>query len=349
MTDQSRRGGKLGLALKFVISLALLALVVVANRSAFEDVASRRPSLGLFTVALALYLSGVVLAFLRWYLLVRAQDLPFRVRDAMRLGWIGMLFNLVIPGAVGGDVVKGAYIAREQRHKGRAVASVVIDRLVGLLGLFLLAVVAGGIAWWQLSPRVRPIVVSACIACGVVVALLVLMFTVQPHGPLSRRFGPGSKGQNAILELHATGLAYRRRLGWVALSVAMAALTHVANVAAFALVAQALYGTEAPSLLACFTIVPLVLLSTAIPLPFSGLGATESVGAVLFQSIGFSGGAVVMLGFRLLQAVAALIGGWVYLTSRAPIKNPTTQGEQTGPHRAVGDAGEPERSIAAHG
>ena len=39
------------------------------------------------------------------------------LRDAMRLGFIGNVFNLVIPGAVGGDIVKGAFLCREQARK----------------------------------------------------------------------------------------------------------------------------------------------------------------------------------------------------------------------------------------
>ena len=92
--------------------------MIAGNRSALADVMSRRPAAAPFAAALALYLGGVILAFLRWYLLVRAQDLPFRLRDAMRLGWIGMLFNIVIPGAVGGDVVK-AVVVRTVKERRR--------------------------------------------------------------------------------------------------------------------------------------------------------------------------------------------------------------------------------------
>ncbi|GIW87535.1 MAG: hypothetical protein KatS3mg108_1859 [Isosphaeraceae bacterium] len=308
------------LVLKLLISITLLGAVIAAHREPLADVVSQRPAAGPYTLALILYLGGVVLAFFRWFLLVRAQDLPFRFQDAHRLGWIGMLFNIVIPGAVGGDVVKAAYLARMQHHKGRAIASVIIDRLVGLLGLFLLTVLAGAGAWGSLDPRARPIVVVASIAFSVVLGLLVLILTIHRHIPLGRRFRPGSRGHHLLMELHAAGVAYRRRRVWVAAAIALATVTHVANVAAFSLVAQALYATSAPSPLDCFTIAPLVLFSTAIPLPLSGLGATETVGAFLFRLVGFDGGAVVMLGFRLLQAVAATIGGWVYLTSPASVR-----------------------------
>ena len=59
----------------------------------------------------------------------------FSFRDAVRLGFIGNIFNLVIPGAVGGDVIKAAFLCRMQPDKKpQAVASMVLDRILGLLG-----------------------------------------------------------------------------------------------------------------------------------------------------------------------------------------------------------------------
>ena len=43
-------------------------------------------------------MAALVVTFLRWHRLVTALGLPFRVRDAIRLGFIGNVFNLVIPG-----------------------------------------------------------------------------------------------------------------------------------------------------------------------------------------------------------------------------------------------------------
>ena len=54
----------------------------------------------------------------------------------MLLGFIGVVFNLVIPGAVGGDLIKAAYLVRMHIKKTQAIASMVIDRIVGLLALF---------------------------------------------------------------------------------------------------------------------------------------------------------------------------------------------------------------------
>jgi uncharacterized protein (TIRG00374 family) len=310
------------LAIKCAVSLALLAVVGYASREALGRALQGPPErlLG-FAPALALYLGGVVLAFVRWWLLVRAQGLALPLREAMRLGWIGMFFNLVIPGAVGGDVVKAAYFLRDQDHKGRAVASIVIDRIVALVGLFTLATATGLMNWGRFDGRLRRVVVTSAVCLGIGLVLLALAFAIRPHGPIGRRLSRRPRGERLVHELHAVGLAYRQRLGVVAGAVAMAVGTHLANVLAFAFVAGALRsGTTEPSLAEHLAIVPLVLFSMAVPLPFSGLGAAENAGALLYRSVDYDGGGVAVLGFRVLQVAAAAIGAMAFTTYRRKAK-----------------------------
>ena len=62
---------------------------------------------------------------------------------------------------------------------------------------------------------------------------------------------------------------------------------------AFFLVGRALFGAV-PSLFDHFVIVPLVLFTTAVPLPFGALGLTEGVSGRLFDLVNHPGGAVAM-------------------------------------------------------
>ena len=303
----------LGIAFRLAVGLGLLALALWLNREQLAEVASRRPDLSAFVLAFLLYYVGVLLAYTRWFLLVRALDLPCKLGDAVRLGMIGTLFNMVIPGAVGGDVVKAAYFAKSQGRKGQAIASIVIDRIVGLVGLFVLAAGIGAWSWRGLGDRPRGLVVAAWIALGATLGLLALTFAMNPRGPIARRLSRRKSGARFVAELAETGRAYRGRPFVVMISTLMATATHLGNVLAFAAVTGALYpAAEVPGLAEQLMVVPLVLLSTAIPVPFSGLGAAENVAAVLFLSVGFRGGAVSMLGFRLLQFLGAGLGAIAY-------------------------------------
>src|SRR5439155_19447856 len=99
-------------------------------------------------VGVVVYALSVLLTLLRWYLLVRAQDLPFRVSDAMRLGMVGIFYNTFLPGSVGGDVIRAAFRAREQKNRRTvAVATVLMDRAIALWGLIWFVALLGSAFW----------------------------------------------------------------------------------------------------------------------------------------------------------------------------------------------------------
>ena len=130
----------------------------------------------------------------------------------MLLGFIGMVFNLVIPGAVGGDLIKAAYLVRMQIRKTQAIASMVIDRILGLLGLFILAAIAGGFAWRLATADVRKLIMAAWVAVGMGVLVLVVIFSQV----LTRLFPQLSRGHSRlsliVSELREMSTTYRGRL-----------------------------------------------------------------------------------------------------------------------------------------
>jgi len=85
----------------------------------------------------ALYFA-VVLTFIRWRWLVRTLGLECSYREAFRFSSLGFMLNLAPLGIVGGDAVKAVLIAqRNPDYKAQAVASIFIDRFIGLLVLFI--------------------------------------------------------------------------------------------------------------------------------------------------------------------------------------------------------------------
>src|SRR5207253_1649802 len=129
----------------------------------------------------------------RWYFLVRAQDLPFTLPSALRLGLIGFYFNAFLPGAVGGDIIKAAFIAREQSRRTVAITTVIMDRLIGLCGLVWLVALVGGFFWvsgllprFAASPTAVAILESIFLVAMGLMALSVLFWLVLGFLPRER-------------------------------------------------------------------------------------------------------------------------------------------------------------------
>ena len=83
-------------------------------------------------------LAAVAITFIRWRWLVRTLGLECSRREAFRFGFFGLMLNLAPLGVAGGDAVKAVLIAqRNPDYRSRAVASVFIDRFIGLLVMFI--------------------------------------------------------------------------------------------------------------------------------------------------------------------------------------------------------------------
>jgi uncharacterized protein (TIRG00374 family) len=329
MTRTSRCScAPLVVALKMALAFGLLALVIAWNREPIRSVLRHRLDGRLFAIGFGCYVAGLMLAYARWSLYVRALGLPCSVGDGLRLGFIANLYNFVVPGGpVGGDVVRAAFLCREHRtEKTKAVASVVLDRLVGLLALFLLAAVSGTGAWARLDGPVRRLV---GVAWGVVVVtalLLALMFAPALYRPLARRFAHRKRLARRLRDLAATGEAYHERPGVVVLGLGMSLVVHTLNILTFYAVSKAMF-SSVPSLAEHFLIVPLVLFTTAVPLPFAALGVSEGVSGHLFGLADYAGGAVAMMGFRVIQFASAVLSAGVYAANTGQARAPRKEAE----------------------
>lgn len=288
------------------VSLGILGLLVVqaSREDLFTSLANQRKDWIELVVGGAFTLLAVVISFVRWFFLVRAVGLRFSLVDAFRLGFLGYLFNFVSPGNVGGDLFKAVFIAREQPgRRAEAVATVVVDRVIGLYGLFLVA--SASILTFRLwnvpDPTVR-LLTQITLAATLVGGLMVLMLLVPgfTQGAISEMLAGLPKVGPTIQALIGAVRMFRRQLGVLAMTVAMSFVVHTCVTLGVYFVGRALPSWNWPSLVDHFLIVPLAMVAGAIPLLPMGLGAFE--GAMDFLYVHMPEGAHVVAGQGLLVA-----------------------------------------------
>jgi uncharacterized membrane protein YbhN (UPF0104 family) len=238
------------------------------------------------------------------------------------------LLTFVSLGSVGGDLFKAVFVAKEQPgRRAEAVATVVLDRVIGLYMLFVLATVAI-LATNQLHSPVEQIAVIckgtlACTALGAA-GIAVLLIPGVTQGAFSSflqrlpRLGP------LFGKLLGAIRIYRRKPGMLALACALSVVIHSLSTIGIWLVARGLPG-EVPSLADHFVIIPLAMVTGVLPLPVNGLGAFEAVVAFLYQrvpvdlAVAEGRGLVVSLGYRAITILIAMIGVCYYLASRREV------------------------------
>ncbi len=335
MKSKSTKLKKIAIALlKVCVSVALLSYLSYKawQDEAFNQLWAGSKHWSILGAALVVTLAAVSITFVRWYCLVRAAGVPFLMRDAFRLGFLGFLFNFFSLGIIGGDVLKAVFLARSSEgQRVEAAASVVIDRLIGLYGMLVVGTIAfllvdlnqfgvGG------ETEIRAIhhLARFTIALTIAGALggLVLFLPMSVTRPFTSQLVVLPLVGNFTAKVLRALAVYRRRTAVLVAMFLLSLGVHVLNSISIYLVAQGL-PNEAPGLQAHFVIAPMAMIAGAFPLP-GGFGAFEIALDFLYRGMASvptaaSQGFVVALAFRVIQILIALIGVVYYFTGRREV------------------------------
>ncbi len=247
----------------------------------------------LLLVGLLLILPVFPVQAFRWWLLMRCRGMDVPFARAMRLTMVGLFFNFCMPGMTGGDVVKAYYAAKGSGARGVAVMSVIFDRVAGLLGLILLAGIAGAVMLYRGGldgDTLRLVqIVTALIWLGFVGAVVgpLIYFSRRVRRGLGLdrligRLGPG----HILVRIDDAALAYRDHKRVILACVLVSLPVHFCQALAAALAGRALgMGLDLGLML---TVLPVIFLAGSVPLTYQGLGVMEALAVAMLLTPGLA-------------------------------------------------------------
>ena len=276
-----------------------------------------------------------VLGAWRWGLSLAVQGVPCTWFLLWRLTLAGTFLSQLIPGAVSGDVLKLACLSRQHPGKGaEIVMSGLIDRILGVTGLFL-AGMLGGLTLVALQPRTltdEPVIGLALliVTAGGLASLLALLLLLHHRLLLRLRLAAHLTDWLARRLPHSL-VALTRRLCDAAASYAshpgqlvavllISVLIHALLGAAFFLLGRAL-GEHAHGFGTYFLAMQLGNAVTLVPATPGGLGLRDAVQAAFFQSLSGSDGMALLGSIPVIHSLLVLF--WALLGALALASLPT--------------------------
>jgi len=267
--------------------------------------------LGWVVFAVVLYTVGQVMSAFRWWLIGRSVGLRESFGAYVRFYFIGMFFMFFGPSTLGGDFVRGLYLAEGGGRRARAFNSVVFDRLNGLVIL-----VTIGAASFLLFPRYRLLAPMFDAMFWVTVSFGSALFFGWLLAPwLARRLLAPDHRIRRFVEVDLGPFCTDRFMLLATSTVSF--FFHLVQIAAQWVVSRAL-GLEVPFSYIC-VFHPLVSAIASIPITFSGIGLRETGYLYFLTRIGVEQPSAVAYGGLWLLVIIAnsMIGGVVFLVSGA--------------------------------
>jgi uncharacterized protein (TIRG00374 family) len=294
--------------------LTIAVLAVLASRidlRASLDAALRlQASSALAVLALLAIDRGVMIW--RWMILLRARGAEISAKSAV---WIYLVSSFVggfLPAGVGADVARAYALSQRTSRGNEAVASIAIDRLLGLLSIAVMGMIGAAVAGRQIEGTPRLLLP---IATAIVVSISVAMLWADRivgaflFGVSDDRTGIGMR----IFRLAGAVGQYREHraaLGAVAL---LSLAVQVLRILQAYLLGRGI-GLDVPfSYYLLF--MPIGLIALLLPISISGIGAPQGIIVWLLAPAGVPAPEALALSTLIVLSgiVANLPGAWLYL------------------------------------
>ena len=312
------------------LCITLTLLLVLLLRTPVDDMLERMRSVGALNLlaATAILFSLFLLTALRWQIVLKGFGKSVRIGELWRYTLIGAFFNQVLLSGMGGDVLRAWYARYSDVPTGKAAASVIVDRLLGLMAV-VLVVIAGTPFFLPASVPEAALAAFAAMAASLALGLFVLIALEMQQDKvlaIARKSGQYDKRvllMRALEEmLRAVRDTRRMFLTWpdgpAALALSLATQLAIGYVVYLLIVS--LGGRIA--LTTATVLFPLVLLLSMLPISIAGWGVREGVMVVAFGLAdvpsGVSLSASILYGACQLTASLPGVVVWLLLRRAAP-------------------------------
>jgi len=248
---------------------------------------------------------------IRWRIILRHFGVIRPLLSLWRFTMIGAFFNQFLPSGMGGDIFRIWYVQGSGVPFGRAVACVVVDRVIGLLGLFI--VLAIGVPYLLATTQNEAVQTLILILVAFMAGAIAVFLRLDLVSRALCKFAYFCKWDResgrlaSLLNGAETCAANTRSLlrawpdGFVTLTLSVINQTAL-GLLVFMLARGAGNQLE---LFAALFVFPFVLLFSMLPISVAGWGVRESAMVVAFSEIGMP--MDIALGVSILFGICLII------------------------------------------
>lgn len=315
--------------IKFALSILMVGIVLRSVN--FENLRATFLTMSPLSVLLVVvgYTTGQLISSFKWWTIARSGGITTPYPAALKAYFIGMFLNCFSFGMLGGDAARGILVAQGQPKKTEGLASVVADRIHGLIVLSCIALVTSAIMG---RDRVAPDLIQLLL-------LLVVGCTAGwLIGPWLLPRLPYMKTTKIGLKLQQVMAIFPRDLKTLSTITSLSIVFHLLQISLHAVMAYGMGITI--SFTTLLLVIPFVNIVCSLPISWNGLGVREkaytyfltAAPAIVSYEQAVAFGAI----WLLAVTVSSAIGGIVAMMSE-DLRTLKTQpaGQQMPPHKVA--------------
>jgi uncharacterized protein (TIRG00374 family) len=299
--------------LKALISFGLLYVIMRGIKPSDIDLITQLSTKDIVGCS-AVYLLTNLMTGIRWKWAVDGLGLQISYLKALNLTFIGFFFNNFLPSSIGGDLYKVYFFSKEKKNLPKAIASTMIDRMMGLMSSLVLCMVFGYYYLNQITESINFIYVYWGIgSLGLMMLILLLLFKIFRDSTFVDKTWSFIK--NLLMEID--NFVRNQRV----ISIKIFTISIIINILGcfgiyICLISFA--DNSSVSFLPLMFLVPFIAVAALVPISINSIGLTEFLAVNFFGLLGYSSKCVLLgyLLWRIIGIVISFIGGIVFVLSK---------------------------------
>ncbi len=300
---------------RIVVSFFLIAILLYLIRDELHQILATLKNTSILLYSLCFFLNLLITLIISHRLreIFRVMGIHFSFWNCTVLNFIGLFFNNFLPTSAGGDLLKIYYASQGSGKKVESMAGVLVDRLFGLFGIFLLASIA-----ILLVRDIRNSNMLTILTWGILGVFILVLFLGLNHYSSSkikegigRLFNGEGKMKKFIETASQTIDGVTKAKTSVAYVLSLSLIIQFLSIGIMFLLTQSLSLNIAFRVL--MVVVPIIFVVSLFP-SINGLGIRE--GAYVYflgEFVGKGNAFALSLLFLSLTLLFSLIGGFFYI------------------------------------
>ncbi|MFH0762799.1 MAG: lysylphosphatidylglycerol synthase transmembrane domain-containing protein [Candidatus Omnitrophota bacterium] len=303
----------LSIFLKVSISVILLIFLFhkVDTKNLLEYLKNADKLLLFFAFCISLI--SYVLAILRWEMLLKAAKIYLPLKRVIISFAGGVFFNLFLPSTIGGDLMRSIDLSAHTKRPREVIATVLLDRLSGYVGLVILILLAVSFGWRLIQDTT--VLFAVAVITGVLIVALVILFNKFLYEKINKLLHSPNSGKfrELIKDLHQEIHIFRHHKKLIINNLILSLLIQLILPITCFIIALSL-GVRL-NIIYFLVFVPIIAAITLLPISIGGLGLRDAATIFFFAKAGMSEGsafAMSLLSF-LIMLLCGIIGGIIYV------------------------------------
>ncbi len=308
--------------IKIFVSLVLLGILIYwIDLGQVKDSIKNANYFYLFIAFLIVSFSRVLMA-VKWDILLRAKNIIIPIDRVIGIYYISTFLGLFLPPTVGGDAVRTYYAAKRKEELPDVLASIVVERVIGFITLFLAGIIGFVIFTFLISKdEIDTLRVLLIFTFLFVVGFAGFYFSFKDwFRNLIFKFGEKTKNIKYISKISGvltkfidSYQGYKNHKG------AMLSFTWLTFMEIFCVIVWAYFVALGLNVHVTFyyfmAFIPVVLVSIRLPISVAGFGVNEGLYVYFLTLVGVDAGVAFSVGLvdHIIILLAIMPGGIFYL------------------------------------